>query len=92
MFDTFGIPSLHLLKQCGLDGKSSLRHRKNNATVTNATKMTFVLTLLTQLIAQELLPVVCMKIVRKLRTILNENYIIARNDCTLIMMVSRFVF
>ena len=91
MFDTFGIPSLHLLKQCGLDDKSSLRHRKNNATVTNATKMTFVLTLLTQLIAQELLPVVCMKIVRKLRTILNE-FDIARNDCTLIMIVSRFVF
>ena len=72
MFDTFGIPSLHSLNQCGLDDKGSLRHRKSNATVTNAMKMTFVLTLLTQLIAQELLPVVCMKIVRKLRTILNE--------------------
>ena len=92
MFDTFGIPSLHLLKQCGLDDKSSLRHRKSNATVTNAMKMTFVLTLLTQLIAQELLPVVCMKIAKTLGTILNKRFIIARNDCTLIMIVNRFVF
>ena len=35
---------LYFLKQCGTDDKSSLNHRKNNATVTNATKITFVLT------------------------------------------------
>ena len=72
VFYTFGISSLHLLKQCGLDDKSSLSNQKNNANVTNATKMTFVLTLLAQLIAHELLPVVCMKMVRKLGTMLNK--------------------
>ena len=35
---------LYFLKQCGMDDKSSLNHRKNNATVTNATKITFVMT------------------------------------------------
>ena len=72
-FDKFGIPSLHILKQCGMDDKSSLRHQKNNAAVTNATKMTFVLTILAQKIAHELLPVVCTKIVRKLGTMMNTN-------------------
>ena len=73
-FDTFGIPSLHILKQCGMDDKSSLRHQKNNAAVTNATKMTFVLTILAQRIAHELLPVVCITIVGKLGTMLNKNF------------------
>ena len=87
-FDTFGIPSLHILKQCGMDDKSSLRHQKNNAAVTNATKMTFVLTILAQRIAHELLPVVCITIVRKLGRMSNKKL----NDYTLIMMVSLFVF
>ena len=92
-FDTFGIPSLHILKQCGMDDKSSLRHQKNNAAVTNATKMTFVLTILAQRIAHELLPVVCITIVGKLGTMLNiTGLVIARNDHMLIMMVNRFEF
>ena len=36
--------SLHFLIQCGMDDKSSLNHRRNNATAINATKITFVLT------------------------------------------------
>ena len=87
MLVTFGIPSINLLKQCGSDDKSSLRHQKNNANVTNVTKMTFVLTVLAQLIAHELLPAVCIKVVRKLGTMLNK-----LNNSTLIIMVNRFVF
>ena len=72
MLVTFGIPSINLLKQCGSDDKSSLRHQKNNANVTNVTKMTFVLTVLAQLIAHELLPAVCIKVVRKFGSMLNK--------------------
>ena len=74
-----------------MDDKSSLRHQKNNAAVTNATKMTFVLTILAQRIAHELLPVVCITIVGKLGTMLNKNFI-ARNDHIMIMTVNRFEF
>ena len=87
-----------------MDDKSSLRHQKNNAAVTNATKMTFVLTILAQRIAHELLPVVCITIVGKLGTMLNKNLVhiktlikltglvIARNDHIMIMTVNRFEF
>ena len=88
-----------------MDDKSSLRHRKSNAAVTNATKMTFVLTILAQKIAHELLPVVCITIVGKLGTMMNTNLVhiinisykltglvIARNDHIMIMTVNRFEF
>ena len=54
--------SLHFLIQCGMDDKSSLNHRRSNATVTNATKITFVLTLLTQMIVHGMLLAVCAKL------------------------------